>query len=150
MLFPYTVIGIIVTAIALMASRHQHVNAQSPDKCWNRIKISCGGERKRTPFPENMAPEVSLSDVARIDSSGVITEELLLSDTVSLTIKKYTVWGTNVAANRLERKVQAIDSIVEKIRWECEYVGPGKGNCSSCQATDCNGRPVGPLKSTAH
>ncbi len=108
--------------------------------------MSCGGERKRNLFREEVAPAVPVADLARIDSSGVITEAQLLSDTVFLIVKKYTVWSADPTTNKLERKVKAIDSLVERIRWECEYVGPGKGNCSSCQVTDCNGRPVGAPK----
>ena len=120
--------------------------AQTSDSCWNKIKVSCGGSRNRAFFRKEQAPVITPADYAKMDTLGVITEEQLLADTLSLTIIKYTAWETNAATNSLERKILFIDSVKGKIRWECEYAGPGKGNCTTCQVTDCNGQPMGPLK----
>lgn len=139
---------IIIAALSFTEDHAISVVTQKSDSCWNRIKVSCNNTLKQVTFNKNMAPGLLLSEYAKIDSSGIITEEQLLSDRASLTIKKQTFWGTNAKTNSLERKILTIDSLVESFRWECEYVGPGKGNCSSCQVTDCNGLPIGPLKTT--
>jgi hypothetical protein len=148
MLFRYTFISIIIAALSFTENHAFNITVQKSDSCWNRIKLSCGGTLKQVTFNKDLAPGLLLSDYAKIDSLGVIKEEQLLSDTVSLTIKKHTFWETNAKTNSVERKILTIDSIVEKFRWDCEYVGPGKGTCSSCQVTDCNGLPLGPLKTT--
>ena len=146
MLFRYTFISIIIAALSFTENHAINITVQKSDSCWNRIIVTCGGTLKQVNFHKDLAPVLLLSDYSKIDSFGVITEVQLLSDTVSLTIKKRTFWGTNAKTNSVERKILTIDSIVEKVRWECQYVGPGKGNCSSCQITDCDGLPIGPLK----
>ena len=148
MLFRYTFISIMIAALSFTENHATNNTVQKSDSCWNRIKLSCNGTLKQVTFHKDLAPGIPLSEYAKIDSLGIITSAQLLSDTVSLTIKKHTFWGTNAKTNSVERKILTIDSVVEKVRWDCEYVGPGKGNCSSCQPTDCSGLSIGALKTT--
>lgn len=146
MLFRYTFISIISAALLLSENHAVNTAIAKSDSCYNRIRLCCYRNLKQVAFHKYQAPGIVLSEYDKIDSLGVITETQLLSDTLLRTIKKHTFWGTNAKTNNVERKILTIDTIVEMFRWDCEYMGPGKGNCSSCQPTDCNGLPIGSPK----
>ncbi len=70
MLFRYPFIIIAIAALSFTENNAIHVIAQKSDSCWNRIKVTCGGNRKKVSFHKELAPGIPLSDYAEIDSLG--------------------------------------------------------------------------------
>lgn len=142
-------IVVVMLVFSSFQMKEREVGNPSLNKlCWNRIKVACSSTEKYTVYDGTHIPYPSTItlDPNQIDSLGQsIRVENIDSNTI-LTVKIFTSWISNTKSGVVEQKIVAIDSVLERYRWECSFVGNGKGNCDTCQATNCEGVNVGVRK----